>query len=634
MLRNFRKAFQGNQTPTMVLMVLTLAGMVAYLAPSGRAEAPDNVVARVYGQEIVKRDLDISTMYVLRSLGDKGRSDEGLAYAQSTALRILMDKALKETQAEQHHIVVTDEEVREDLLATLKRYEFFKNPDGTLRPLPEVDRILQSSQTSLREFERQSRERLVEQKLQSQVGAEMPVDDIWLNLENRARNEHIGFESVSLSPDEAAVPDPGDAKLEAYLKENGPRFQQGPRRVIQFASVDMASFGNSLNPDETALKAAYESKKAEYSELKASHILFKASTPEEFATATQKAISLRAALVKGGDFNAKAGEVSEDPSAKANKGDLGWFRSGSMVKPFEDAAKALTEGEISQPVRTNFGVHLIKLEGRRTKSFEDVKESLRVELARERFSSKAMEKLDQLRKRTGDRGDLAAAARSLAIPVKTSKPFLNSSSAVIEGLANAAMVPGEAFRLQVGAISKIQNAGSQFMVFKVLSELPSDVPPLKEIRPSVLQAWKAGEAKRLLFERAVAQVKSGDLKTLGEVKTSSDTTVQASPEASVPGIRKALLDTPVGQITAPVWNTDGKLWIAKLTNRVPAPPMDFAKRQALQTELRKQLVDKQLGNEVQWLETEGKLHPGFSSLWGRLNGIWVNPKVGQLETEE
>jgi peptidyl-prolyl cis-trans isomerase D len=631
MLRNFRKAFQGNQTPTAILMSLTLVGMVAYLAPSGKPEAADNVVARVYGHEILKGDWDLNTLYIQRSMGEKARTDEGLAYAQSTSLRMLIDKAIKEEQADRHHVVVTDQEVREDLLSSLKKYEFFKNPDGTLRPQAEIDRILQASRTSLREFEKQSRERLVQQKLNMQVGSEMPVDEVWLNAENRARNEKISLEVVSLTPDPAKVQDPSDAKLEGYLKEAGTRFEQGPRRLIQFVAVDMASFGNALNPDDAALKAAYESKKAEYSELKASHILFKAKTDEEFSAAIEKAQKLRQELVKGADFTKKAEALSEDPSAKSNKGDLGWFKSGQMVKPFQDAADALKEGEFSQPVRTNFGVHIIRLDGRRTKTFEDAKESLRSGLAQERFSTRAKEKLDQLRKRTGDRGDMNAAARALSLQVKTSKPLLNDSSAQIEGIGFAGMMTNEVFKLKVGDVSKVQNTGTAFVVFKVLSELPSAVPPLKEIRVKVLDSWKASEAKRLLLEQATAQLKSGDLKALGDVKSIPDTTVKSYPEAASMSIRKELLATVVGQISAPVWGSDGKLWIGKIITRTPAPELNFEQRRALVDELQKQLVAKQLDFESQFLETEGKLRPGFSSLWGRINGIWVNPQVRPAE---
>ena len=158
--------------------------------------------------------------------------------------------------------------------------------------------------------------------------------------------------------------------------------------------------------DDAAVQAVYDARKAQFMELKASHILFKAESDAEVADAMKKALDLRAKLLAGEDFNKAAEALSQDPSAKGNKGELGWFQTGQMTKPFEEAAMALKEGEISQPVRTSFGIHLIRLEGRRQKSFDQVKEQLRAQLTRERFTAKAKDKLEQLRKRTGDRGDL------------------------------------------------------------------------------------------------------------------------------------------------------------------------------------------------------------------------------------
>ena len=83
-----------------------------------------------------------------------------------------------------------------------------------------------------------------------------------------------------------------------------------------------------------------------------------------------------ARLKKGEDFAKVAGEVTEDPSGKANGGDLGYFTKDQMVPEFSDAAFKLEAGQISEPVKTQFGWHVIKVEEKRTKpapKFEDVK---------------------------------------------------------------------------------------------------------------------------------------------------------------------------------------------------------------------------------------------------------------------
>ena len=112
---------------------------------------------------------------------------------------------------------------------------------------------------------------------------------------------------------------------------------------------------------ENLVKEAYDRMKKD---VRASHILFKLAPdalPKDTLVAFNKAMKVREKLMKGGDFTALAKENSEDPSAKENAGDLGFFTGMQMVYPFESAAYNLKQGEISMPVRTKYGYHLIKV---------------------------------------------------------------------------------------------------------------------------------------------------------------------------------------------------------------------------------------------------------------------------------
>ena len=103
-------------------------------------------------------------------------------------------------------------------------------------------------------------------------------------------------------------------------------------------------------------------------EVKASHILISLkpdASPEDTLTAYNKITAIRARIMDGKDFEKMAIEISEDPSAKTNGGNLGFFTTLQMVYPFEQAAFLIKLGEISQPVRTRFGYHLIKVTDRR-----------------------------------------------------------------------------------------------------------------------------------------------------------------------------------------------------------------------------------------------------------------------------
>lgn len=128
--------------------------------------------------------------------------------------------------------------------------------------------------------------------------------------------------------------------------------------------------------NDEAVKKKFDTDKDTYGkpEVKASHILVK---EEKLA----KDIAKRAK--KGEDFAKLAEKYSEDPSNKTRGGDLGWFSADRMVPPFSEAAFKLKKGEISEPVKTQFGWHVIKLDDRReSQPFDDVKERVKADLTR------------------------------------------------------------------------------------------------------------------------------------------------------------------------------------------------------------------------------------------------------------
>jgi peptidyl-prolyl cis-trans isomerase C len=145
------------------------------------------------------------------------------------------------------------------------------------------------------------------------------------------------------------------------------------------------------------LRAYYNAHKDEYEEAKGGHILirFKGSKvplkPNEKdltdAEALAKAQDIRSKLVAGADFATLAKTESDDPGSGTKGGDLGTFKRGQMVKPFDEAAFTLPVGQVSEPVRTDFGYHIIKISARTAKTFEeakpDIEKQLKPKMARE-----------------------------------------------------------------------------------------------------------------------------------------------------------------------------------------------------------------------------------------------------------
>jgi peptidyl-prolyl cis-trans isomerase C len=158
------------------------------------------------------------------------------------------------------------------------------------------------------------------------------------------------------------------------------------KRKLEFARKKLLmegllqSAGKEAITDDAMHKVYDEAVKqiGEEKEVHARHILFRAPAGDEKAgkEAEDKIKAVIVRLKKGEDFAKVAGEVTEDPSGKANGGDLGYFTKDQMVPEFSDTAFKLETGQISEPVKTQFGWHVIKVEDKRTKQapkFEEVK---------------------------------------------------------------------------------------------------------------------------------------------------------------------------------------------------------------------------------------------------------------------
>jgi peptidyl-prolyl cis-trans isomerase C len=177
-----------------------------------------------------------------------------------------------------------------------------------------------------------------------------------------------------------------EAAVQAGL-DSGPSFEDRlkyhKRRALRDAYFDKSA--RNAVPDEEA-KKIYDAKVAGIKpeeEIHARHIL----------VATEaEAKEVKERLMKGEDFATVAKEKSKDPSAEG--GDLGFFGHGKMLKPFEDAAFALKDGEISDPVQTQFGWHIIKVEERRTRplpTFDQVKDTIISQLSAQKANQRLKE---------------------------------------------------------------------------------------------------------------------------------------------------------------------------------------------------------------------------------------------------
>jgi peptidyl-prolyl cis-trans isomerase C len=170
------------------------------------------------------------------------------------------------------------------------------------------------------------------------------------------------------------------------------------------ANLTFQAITKEAKIDDAALHAYYDAHKAEYEKLHARHILIRmhgSTVPvkpggkdlsDEEALA--KAQDLETRIKAGEDFSKLAGAESDDTGSALNGGDLGTFAHGSMVPSFDEAAFKLAPGQVSEPVKSQFGYHIIKVESKETKSFEEMKPEIEKKLGPEE-AKKSMEVLEK-----------------------------------------------------------------------------------------------------------------------------------------------------------------------------------------------------------------------------------------------
>jgi peptidyl-prolyl cis-trans isomerase SurA len=257
-------------------------------------------------------------------------------------------------------------------------------------------------------------------------------------------------------------------------------------------------------------KQAYERLKEE---VKASHILVNVAvdaSPEDTTKAFQKISAIRQRIINGEDFQKLASELSEDPSAKSNAGDLGYFTTMQMVFPFETAAYNLKPFEVSNPVRSRFGYHLIKLYDRQPARGE-VEIShilLRSENNDSKIKSKIFEIYDQLK--AGKSWDELCLEFSEDANTKNVGGRLRPFG--IGALASVPEFEQMAFSMQKeGEISDPFQSNIGWHIIRLEKKIP--LPPYKDVEASLKKKVARDERMQISKQALMAKKRKAKRKT-------------------------------------------------------------------------------------------------------------------------
>jgi peptidyl-prolyl cis-trans isomerase D len=304
-----------------------------------------------------------------------------------------------------------------------------------------------------------------------------------------------------------------DDEAIASRYENNQASYQTPESVdLEYIELALADVAATVELTEEDLRAAYEEERERFEtaeERRASHILIEVADGDE-AAASAAAEGVATRLRNGEDFAAVAAEVSADAGTKAQGGDLGWIGRGMLVGPFEDALFAMQVGDLSPPVRTEFGFHIIRLDELRAgelQSFEVVRDELAAETRTRRAENEFYDRANMLGDAAFDAyNELATVATSAGLPLKTLMGFPRSGDS--SAFANSAAVVQAAFADEVvdsGRNSElIELADDHVLVLRVAAHHVPTAKPLDEVREQIREELARERAQELAEEAAQA----------------------------------------------------------------------------------------------------------------------------------
>jgi peptidyl-prolyl cis-trans isomerase D len=299
-----------------------------------------------------------------------------------------------------------------------------------------------------------------------------------------------------------------DAKAKTYYDANQSAFVTPERVRVEYAVLSADALAGQDPVTEAEVKAAYEARASQYrveEQRRASHILLETrEQAEQVAAEAKKAPGRFAELAK---------KHSQDPGSAQNGGDLGTFGPGMMVKAFEDAVFSMKEGEISGPVQSEFGFHVIHVTGvqpERARPFEDVRKEIAEELSREKGMKKFAAAAEDFSNLVYEQPDtLKPAAERFNIPLKTSG-WLTRDGDEAPGTLDHPRLLGAIFsaeslgnRRNTDAIEVVP---STLVAARVIEHQPAVQRSFEQAKDEIIERLRRQEAARLAHQAGSAKL--------------------------------------------------------------------------------------------------------------------------------
>ena len=443
-------------------------------------------VAEVNGQEISEAQLQNNTQQLLNSIG-AGIDSIDQDLLEQIALNQLIEQIILLQSAEEASMVISSNEIDRQMLETVSfQIGGVFNPDLAVRTLAGQG----YSVASYREFLRQQ---LVLSQIANAYSSSNFVTEAELNrlAELSGQTRDFRYISVILGARTLGLAI-SDDQIAAYYESNKEDFIDEESLVVRYVILDKDEISEEIEVDEIELKAQYESEREEYegsSEKRAAHILFEVGADLAEADVLTLARETQQRILEGEDFEALALEFSSDIVSAEEGGDIGYTDGSAFPSEIEEALEILAVNEVSDPIITEFGVHLVKLTEDSENSFQPYEEVVdRIERDKKSAEIELIyaERLQNLSNLAFETGDLLTISEELNLPILQSEPIGRSGGSAI--FSNQELIAA-AFSDEVlmdGNNSDVVELGTgQAVVLRIQEFNEAAVPTLEEVQPEI-----------------------------------------------------------------------------------------------------------------------------------------------------
>ncbi len=300
-----------------------------------------------------------------------------------------------------------------------------------------------------------------------------------------------------------------DEQARSYYDSNAARFSTEEKVSIQYLELNIADLAKDVDIDEERLQEQYEDRQSDFGvaeERRTRQIMIEVAgdaNEEALTTAQQKTESIRQQIADGTSFETLAREHSDDIGSANDGGDLGYMTHSMMMDldpAFADAAFALAKGEVSEPVKSAYGFHLIKVDeikAGQVKSFDEVRAQLEQEYRRHQAEDRFFEQGEVLANLTFENPDtLEIAAQELGLKIKTSPLFTRDIGADISTNKDVRSTAfSEEVLLEGNNSQPLELGDDRVVVIRVSEHQESAIRPFEEVQQRIIEKLRQEQAQ-------------------------------------------------------------------------------------------------------------------------------------------